>query len=193
MRLLIQRVLEASISVSGKEPVRIGRGLMAFVGFCETDDINLVEKMACKMLKLRLWDEMQAKEDELKKLEEKEEEFKKEENNNKNEKKQARSWYSNLMENSYELLVVSNFTLYGTLKGNRPEFTSAMKLDEAKKLYDSFVQILNKEYTEKYVKSGCFQDYMYVSLVNDGPVTMMYEEENNEEKPKKGEGKKNKK
>lgn len=174
MRLLIQRVLQASVSVSEKEIAKIQKGLIVYLGISESDDEKIAEKMAIKLVKLRLWDEIvsigkkiEVKEGEEVKYEEKEQ-----------SKTQCKSWHSNLIENTYEILVISNFTLYGAFKGFRPDFKAAMKSEEAKKIYESFIQYLKMNYEKEKVKEGSFQDYMLVSSVNDGPVTMLFEEEN---------------
>ena len=191
MRLILQRVLEASVTVSGKEISRIGRGLMVLLGITDKDDVKLAEKVAKKLLRIRVWDELPNKKE--KEVKNEEEEVKEGENIEENNK-ELRSWHSNVMDNDYELLVVSQFTLYGVLKGNKPDFHKAMGADEARKLYEFFLGVLKKEYKEDKIKGGMFQEYMHVGLVNDGPVTLVYEEEN-EEKENNGnnESKKKKK
>ena len=170
MRIIIQRVTSAGVVAAGKEISRISKGMLVFLGITLNDDLKLAEKMAKKLLRVRLWDEIVEKKKEAK-GEEEEEKIS-------NTVQEPKSWHTSLMDNSYEMLVVSQFTLYGNLKGNRPDFHLAMPSEEAKKIYDFFVDVLKKDYKEEKIKEGVFQEYMYVDLVNDGPVTMVYEEEN---------------
>lgn len=189
MRIIIQRVLDASVTVAGKEISRIGKGLLVLLGITHNDDFKLAEKMAKKLLKIRVWDEVSKKEkpsnsDIIKSTNAEEEELKKPELSEKilekeeKEQKEPKSWHSCVIDNEFEILVVSQFTLYGILKGNKPDFHKAMGSDEARKMYEYFLQILKKEYQENKIKGGAFQEYMHVNLTNDGPVTLVYEEEN---------------
>lgn len=179
MRIIIQRVIEASVSVGGKEISRIGKGLLVLLGITHKDDVKLAEKMAKKLLRIRLWDEiLQKKQAPLEQKPSNEEEEVK--NSDVSEEKEGRTWHSCVLDNDYEVLVVSQFTLYGILKGNKPDFHNAMGSEDARKMYEYFMQILKKEYKEEKIKGGMFQEYMHVGLVNDGPVTLIYEEENDE-------------
>lgn len=191
MRIIIQRVIDASVTVAGKEVSRIGKGLLVLLGITHNDDFKLAEKMAKKLLKIRVWDEVSNKEklpnsNTIKSTGVEEEEFKKPDLSEKTiakeegEQKEPRSWHSCVVDNEFEILVVSQFTLYGILKGNKPDFHKAMGSDEARKMYEYFLQVLKKEYQESKIKGGAFQEYMHVNLTNDGPVTLVYEEENEE-------------
>jgi len=80
---------------------------------------------------------------------------------------------------SYDLLLVSQFTLYGTLtKKNQPDYKRAMKSEPAKILYDQFLQLLRKNYVDHKIHDGAFGQMMEVKLVNDGPVTIIIESRN---------------
>jgi len=188
MRIILQRVLEASVSVGGKEISRIGRGLLVLLGITDKDDNKLAEKMAKKLLRIRVWDEIMNKKplNQAGESKSEEEEIKtsseaNNDNGKNNENKEPRSWHSCVIDNDYEVLVVSQFTLYGILKGNKPDFHKAMNADEARKMYEFFLTVLKKDYKEEKIQGGMFQEYMHVGLVNDGPVTLVYEEENEEE------------
>ena len=191
MRIIVQRVIEASVSVNKELVSAIGNGMLLLVGFTPTDTIQLTEKLAGKVLKLRLWKELAQKDksdkEKIKKSEkvevkqEKEEEKineKKEIDDNKDDSR--REWRTNVIDNNYEILVVSQFTLYGKLKQNKPDFHSASKADDAKKLYEIFINKLQLGYNKDKIKGGAFQQYMNVSLVNDGPVTLIYDENEDE-------------
>lgn len=179
MRLLIQRVLEANVSVAGKTVSTIGRGMLVLLGINQKDDYKIAEKLALKLLKIRLWDELISNEN--KQINEIEET--KEDSNN---SKEPKSWNSNILENKFEILIVSQFTLYGFFKGNKPDFHNSMNADEARKIYEYFVDVLQKNYEVEKIKKGAFQEYMQVGLVNDGPVTLILEEEKqNEDENKK--------
>lgn len=79
---------------------------------------------------------------------------------------------NSVIDQKYELLVVSQFTLYHKLKGNKPDFHNARDHEEAKEIYLNFVQTLKDEYAEDKVQMGAFGEYMSVDLSNDGPVTI---------------------
>ncbi len=143
MRMIIQRVKEASVSVDGHVIGQIKHGYLIYVGISTTDTEQTVKKMADKVMKLRVF------EDENGKL----------------------NHHINHVKGS--ILVVSQFTLYGDVKGNhRPSFTEAAKPDIAVKLYTYFVELLR---TTCLVETGQFQAHMDVSSVNDGPVTIFIE------------------
>lgn len=142
MRALIQEVLSASVSISGETVSSIDRGELVFVGFTQGDDHDTLLKMAKKINGARIFPDANGK--------------------------------TNLSLSSVggEMLLVSQFTLYGSLKeGNRPSFVNAMAPSEAKALYEDFVSIM-KTYVPS-LKTGVFQADMKVSLINDGPFTLM--------------------
>lgn len=147
MRALVQRVSEASVTVAGSVQGQIGRGVLVFLGIGRDDTLRRAEQLARKVLQLRIFPD--------------------------DEGKMNRS----VVEISGELLVVSQFTLYGnTRKGNRPSYAEAAGPDLAQPLYDYFAKLCQDSGLR--VATGVFQAYMQVGLVNDGPVTLMcYAEE----------------
>lgn len=146
MRVVLQRVKEASVTIDGKIYSSINKGYLLLVGFTHNDDLNLVTKIAKKINNLRIFSD---------------------ENDKMN---------LSLKNVGGEILSVSQFTLYAdTNSGNRPSFTKSMAFNEAKKLYEQFNEILKSYNIE--VKTGVFGAMMDVKLVNDGPVTIIYDEE----------------
>ena len=145
MRVVLQRVSRASVSISGKVVGEIGQGLALLVGFTEEDGEDEVRWMAEKVLGLRVFSD--------------------------DEEKMNLS----LQDLEGDLLVVSQFTLYGdTRKGRRPSFVHAAHPDLAIPLYDRFLGIL-REKAPARVESGEFGAMMDVELVNAGPVTLVLE------------------
>ena len=143
MRILLQRVKRASVTIDGKEHSSIEHGLLALVGFCEGDKEEYILPMAQKMAGLRIF------EDENEKM--------------------------NLSVGDVDgsILAVSQFTLYAsTVKGNRPSYIKAAKPDVAIPLYEKFLTILEQNLGRK-VGRGIFGADMKVTLVNDGPVTII--------------------
>ncbi len=142
MRALVQRVSEASVTVEGSITGTIGSGLLVFVAVRYDDTEQRAEQLARKVIQLRVFAN--------------------------NEGKMNQS----LADVSGELLVVSQFTLYGdTRKGNRPSYSEAAKPELAERLYHHFVNICRREGIR--VTTGTFQAHMEVRLVNQGPVTLM--------------------
>ncbi len=142
MRALVQRVSEASVVVDDVVTGLIGRGLLVFVGVHRDDTELQAEQLAGKVLRLRIFPD--------------------------DEGKMNRS----LLEVGGELLVISQFTLYGeTRKGNRPSYSEAARPEIAQPLYEHFIRICENAGVK--VESGVFQAHMDVRLVNDGPVTLM--------------------
>ena len=88
-----------------------------------------------------------------------------------------KTWNANLVKNGYDIMVVSQFTLYGFLKGNKPDFHKALDHEKAKDIYNKFVETLRTKYVSERVQTGAFGEYMNVELENDGPVTMIIESE----------------
>lgn len=144
MKALIQRVKHASVSIDGTVYSQIEAGMLIFLGVEKTDETENAQKLADKLIKLRIFDD---------------------ENQKMNK---------SLLDVNGEILVVSQFTLAGDCKkGTRPSFDMAAPAEKAKILYEDFVKIISK-YGLK-VESGKFQAMMDISLVNDGPVTLMVE------------------
>ena len=147
MRIVIQRVKYASVTVDGKICGQIDQGLMALVGFCAHDSVDMLEPMAEKMVNLRIFED----DDEKMNL--------------------------SLLDVGGELLAISQFTLYADCrKGRRPSFNLAKKADEANELYEEFVKLCEGKIGKK-VETGIFGADMKVELLNDGPVTIILDSE----------------
>ena len=142
MRVLVQEVLKASVTIDTKEVASIGRGFLLFVGFTQGDDQATIGKMVDKIMKLRIFPDENGKTN------------------------------LSLSQVNGSILSVSQFTLYGALKeGNRPSFIDALKPDEARVLYAYFNNLLKEKMPN--LQTGVFQADMKVSLINDGPFTLM--------------------
>ena len=144
MRALIQRVKNASVTVENEVIGKIDKGILVFLGITHGDNQNDSKYLLDKISNLRIF------ENELGKLD------------------------LSLLDLKGEILLVSQFTLYGTCdKGRRPDFGRAAQIDEAKRVYDEAVEIFKTAGLK--VETGKFQANMQVGLVNDGPVTLMIE------------------
>lgn len=143
MRAVIQRVLEASVTVNGGPPRPIGPGLVILLGVRETDTPQIIPKLAEKCAHLRIFED------------------------------DAGKLNRSAVELGYSALVVSNFTLYGdTSRGKRPSFSHAAKADLAVPCYERFLEELDRQGLRE-VQHGEFGADMQVRLVNDGPVTIL--------------------
>lgn len=143
MRVVVQRSKYSKVEVDSKLVNEIPFGLVLLVGFTEGDSEKEIEKIAKKIVNLRIFDD---------------------ENGVMNK---------SILDVGGQILSISQFTLYGdATKGNRPSYIKALNGKEAIKLYESFNMELNK-----YVKtlSGVFGADMEVSILNDGPVTILLE------------------
>ena len=144
MRAVIQRVADARVSVGEEIVSGIGPGLCIFLGIAVNDSKKDAESLASKIGSLRIFEDEQGK------------------------------MNRSVRETRGDLLVVSQFTLYGDCrKGNRPSFSAAAAPEPAKRLYDDFVQRLRQ--TGLKVATGEFRATMKIALVNDGPVTLILE------------------
>ena len=144
MRVLVQRCDKALVRVNDNVVGSINKGLMILVGFTEGDNFDTIKYMTDKVVNLRVFDD---------------------ENGIMNK---------SLLDKSYSILSVSQFTLYGDAsKGRRPSYVNALNGSLAKPLYDKFNEELRK-YGIK-VETGIFGGDMKVELINDGPVTIMLE------------------
>lgn len=142
MKLVIQRVQEASVSVDQKVVGKIGHGFMVLLGVSQTDTEEIADKMFQKLLKLRIFEDENGK--------------------------------TNLDIKSVngELLIISQFTLYADCRhGNRPSFIGAGTPNQANALYEYFLSQCRKEIP--VVEQGIFGAHMMVSLINDGPFTIV--------------------
>ena len=142
MKLVVQKVLESSVSVDGKVVGEIGKGYMVLAGFTDTDTHAIIDKMVDKMIGLRIFEDQDGK------------------------------MNLSLADVNGSILSVSQFTLYADCrKGRRPGFTEAAKPDISIPLYEYFNNKI-KEYNV-HLETGIFGADMKVSLINDGPTTII--------------------
>ncbi len=147
MKAVIQRVSEASVKVDGAVVGKCGEGYMILFGAVEGDTLTDVEILAQKTVNLRIFCD---------------------ENDKMNK---------SILDIDGEILAISQFTLAADVKkGNRPSFIKALNPEIAEKYYDVFCEKL-KELGVKRVEKGVFGGDMKVSLINDGPVTILYDTE----------------
>ena len=150
MRIVIQRVLEASVTINGEIFSSIGNGLMILVGIEEADNDSDVEWLTSKVVILRSFDD---------------------ENGVMNR---------SVLDVDGEILAVSQFTLHAlTEKGNRPSYIRAAKPDISLPLYEKFCNVLQQK-LGKTVKTGVFGADMKVALINNGPVTILIDSKRRE-------------
>ncbi len=144
MRIVIQRVKSSSVTVDGKIIGKIGRGLNLLVGISPIDTEAELDWMTRKCLELRLFPD----------------------------ESEGKGWQKSVMDIQGEILVISQFTLYGDCcKGRRPSFSNSASPDIAKLLYDLFVDKLKQ--SGLHIANGKFGAMMQVSIDNDGPVTLI--------------------
>lgn len=149
MTAVIQRVSRASVSVGEERIADIGKGLLVLLGVGKDDDEKMADKLAEKIVNLRIMPDRSS--------------------GGKDEKGKMNK---SVLEVGGEVLVVSQFTLLGdTSRGRRPSFVKAAEPEKAARLYESFVEAVKKRGVE--TKEGRFGEYMEVELVNDGPVTLV--------------------
>ena len=150
MRVVIQRVRHASVTIEGKVKSQIGVGLLILVGFEAADTQEDVQWMTRKVLGLRIFNDEQG------------------------------VMNRSVLDVQGEILIVSQFTLHAmTAKGNRPSYIRAAGHDIAIPLYESFLKCVS-EGLGKEVGSGQFGADMQVDLLNDGPVTICMDSKNKE-------------
>lgn len=154
MRALLQRVTQASVVVEGSVVGEIGAGLLILLGVAKPDNAADAGFLVDKIVNLRIFPDTGGK------------------------------MNRSLLDTGGSLLVVSQFTLYGDCrKGRRPGFDAAAPAEQARALYESFVEIARRSGLR--VETGVFQAHMEVALVNDGPVTLMLETQPLETSPGK--------
>jgi D-tyrosyl-tRNA(Tyr) deacylase len=142
MRAVVQRVSEASVSVEGRPVAAIGCGLLVLLGLHGDDSDKDMQYIINKILGLRIFDDDQG------------------------------AMNLSVQNVNGEILVVSQFTLYGDARrGKRPSYSDAMAPERAEKVYADFMGSIKKEYHR--VCEGIFGAHMQVSLVNSGPVTIL--------------------
>jgi D-tyrosyl-tRNA(Tyr) deacylase len=150
MRVVLQRVSEASVRIDGRLHCSIGRGMLIFLGVEDADLAPDVDYLCSKISKMRIYPDVDG------------------------------VMNRTIQEEGGEFLVISQFTLHAsTKKGNRPSYIRASKPSHAVPLYDYFIDKLWME-SNRPVKSGLFGADMKVSLINDGPVTIMMDSKRKE-------------
>ena len=148
MKIVIQRVSEAAVSINKEQYASIQLGLVVLVGIEQEDEREDADWLVSKLVQLRIFSDNEGKMNE------------------------------SILDIAGELLIISQFTLHAaTKKGNRPSFIVAARPEKAIPLYDYFIAQANKQLTGK-VKTGIFGADMKVSLVNDGPVTIIIDSKN---------------
>jgi D-tyrosyl-tRNA(Tyr) deacylase len=148
MITVIQRVSNASVEVEGNVKSRIDRGLVVLVGIEEADGEEDIEWLSTKIVNLRIFND------------------------------QSGIMNVSIKEGGGEILVVSQFTLHASIrKGNRPSYIKAARPELAIPLYEKFVAELSR-LMGKPVRTGAFGADMKVSLINDGPVTILIDTKN---------------
>ena len=141
--MVVQRVVKCDLKINGKIFSSIGYGMVIFIGISKEDDLSLLNKLAYKISKLRIFN------DEFGKMN------------------------KNINEINGEILLVSQFTLCAdTKKGNRPSFIAAASPENAIKIYNSFIEEL-KNHINTEIQTGKFGADMKINLINDGPVTII--------------------
>lgn len=147
MRAVLTRVKHASVSIDGKETARIGEGFLILLGVTHEDTEAQAVKLADKLTGLRIFEDENGK------------------------------MNRGLTDVGGEVLIVSQFTIYGNCKkGRRPEFLSAARPEVAIPLYEKFVQLCRDK--GLHVETGEFGAYMQVESLNDGPVTLIVDTDN---------------
>ncbi len=150
MRAVIQRVSEASVSVEGKIISNINRGLLILIGIEEKDSQEDIDWLSGKISRLRIFED------------------------------EAGVMNKSVLDINGDAIVVSQFTLQASIKkGNRPSYIKAAKPETAIPLYESFVQRMELD-LEKKIGTGIFGADMKISLLNDGPVTIIVDTKNKE-------------
>ncbi|CAI7665356.1 unnamed protein product [Penicillium manginii] len=149
MKVIIQRVKSASVTVDEELISSIGKGLLVLAGVGKEDTEKEAENIVNKVLKAKFWPD-----------------------------ENGSQWKKNVQEIEGEVLCVSQFTLYGKMKkGNKPDFHDAADAVTARRVYDHFYNKMRESYKEDRVKNGVFQAMMEVELKNDGPVGVDYTSE----------------
>eukprot|EP00585_Thalassiosira_rotula_P006288 CAMPEP_0196149118 /NCGR_PEP_ID=MMETSP0910-20130528/29163_1 /TAXON_ID=49265 /ORGANISM="Thalassiosira rotula, Strain GSO102" /LENGTH=176 /DNA_ID=CAMNT_0041411981 /DNA_START=113 /DNA_END=643 /DNA_ORIENTATION=+ len=155
MRVVIQRVKSASVTVDQKQVSAIGPGILALVGLHHEDAETDMQYCVKRLLAVKLW-----------------------ENDN------GAPWRHHIKQKGFEILCVSQFTLYGTLsKKNQPDYKLAMKADQAQTMYSKFLEMLKEGYEKDRIMDGKFGEMMDVGLVNDGPVTLVIDSRDDKKGP----------
>ena len=150
MKIVIQRVTNASVMINGKINAAIERGLLVFVGIQDTDNSTDIEWLANKIVNLRIFDD------------------------------ESKVPNISLKESGGDILLISQFTLHAdTKKGNRPSYIKASKPDVAIPLYEALIVKLESTLGKK-IYTGIFGADMKVALLNDGPITIIIDSKKRE-------------
>ncbi|KAI7690008.1 D-aminoacyl-tRNA deacylase 1 [Sarcoptes scabiei] len=148
MRAVIQRVKSASVTaVDGKIISKIDHGLCVLIGISRNDTEIDSDYISRKILKLCLFDNPE----------------------------NGKRWQNSVVDRNYEILCVSQFTLYSIMKGNKLDFHQSMESKKSKIVYDKLLDKLRDMYCFEKIKDGQFGALMEVNIVNDGPVTINIE------------------
>ena len=147
MKIIVQRVVSARVSIDDKIYSSINKGILAFLGITHNDTEQDIKYCIEKLINLRIFSDSEGK------------------------------LNRSLLDTGGELMIVSNFTVYGdTRKGRRPSYTASANPENAEKLYNLFLEKL-ADYNVLF-KSGKFREHMKISLENDGPVTLIINSKN---------------
>jgi D-tyrosyl-tRNA(Tyr) deacylase len=150
MRVVIQRVSKASVSIANEKISEIGKGLLILAGFEAEDNEEDLDWVAGKIVSMRIFGDETGK------------------------------MNLSVLENKGEIMIISQFTLHAmTKKGNRPSFIRAARPETAIPLYEKFIQLVESKINIR-VKTGNFGADMKVNLTNDGPVTIVMDSKNRE-------------
>jgi D-aminoacyl-tRNA deacylase len=150
MRLVIQRVSKASVTIEDIKKAAIDKGLLILIGIEDADTIEDINWLVPKIIQLRIFNDAEG------------------------------LMNKSVMDENGEILVVSQFTLFAsTKKGNRPSYLRSSKPDIAIPMYEKFVDTLQNAFG-KEVHTGIFGADMKVKLINDGPVTIIIDSKNKE-------------
>lgn len=144
MRCVLQRVSTAEVRVDKKVVGKIGKGILLYIAISSDDTHSHLQWMADKCSNLRIFDDKEGK------------------------------MNHSVLDVEGEVLIISQFTLYGDCKkGRRPSYSGSAPAEKAKALYEHFVEEMQKRHTT--VQTGQFQAMMEVDYVNDGPITLIIE------------------
>lgn len=150
MRVVVQRVINSDVKVLGKVIGEIGKGFMVLASFIDDDNDVDLDWISNKIINLRIFNDEEGK------------------------------MNKSLLDVGGDILLISQFTLHGsTRKGNRPSFIKAAKPEYANKMYEKLIQVFEQSIGKK-IQTGEFGGDMKVSLINDGPTTIIIDSKNKE-------------
>ena len=150
MRVVVQRVSESNVRISGDVRGEIGKGFMVLLSFVDDDTDGDLDWMSNKIINLRIFNDEEGK------------------------------MNKSLLDVGGDILLISQFTLHGsTKKGNRPSFIKAAKPEYANQMYEKFIEVLENSLGKK-IQTGEFGGDMKVSLINDGPTTIIIDSKSKE-------------